>query len=266
LLQQASRTQEAQTESLKSRRTEQQTHWDNEKKKQQAELLRQREMLAAQAENLEQRHHRLDELREELERTHSTTLEARMAVEEIFAQISQAVGSEVAEQRVSAARNAISEHYRKLRDSLASEREELIEERKLIDEKRNELRDVRSDLSDWIAEREEKLRLRDAELREYEEASDDREQAWRNAQQRWQNERIEAEGIIRDLMKQIGDIHLPAIAATITPGESEPIARYRPVATDDGQIVPDQLEPIALTEREPAEQSDNDEEPRSEAA
>ena len=263
LLQDATKTQEAETASVRRRRNEDREQWDLEQKKQRVELQRQSELLAAQAENLEERHHRLDELRDELEHTHAATLEARIAVEEIFAQISQSISPEAAEERVAGARTAISEHYRKLRDSLADERGELNRERETIDGKMNELREVRSDLSDWIAEREEKLRLKDVQLTEYEDSSDEREQAWRNAQRRWQNERIEAEGIIRDLLKQISDIHLPAVAATIQPSENA-ITQYQTVV-DTGQIVPDELEPLAKADLDVVE-PDEGIEPSREAA
>ncbi len=263
LLQDATKTQEAETASVRRRRNEDREQWDLEQKKQRVELQRQSELLAAQAENLEERHHRLDELRDELEHTHAATLEARIAVEEIFAQISQSISPEAAEERVAGARTAISEHYRKLRDSLADERGELNRERETIDSKMNELREVRSELSDWIAEREEKLRLKDVQLTEYEDSSDEREQAWRNAQRRWQNERIEAEGIIRDLLKQISDIHLPAVAATIQPSENA-ITQYQTVV-DTGQIVPDELEPLAKADLDVVE-PDEGIEPSREAA
>lgn len=263
LLQEATRTQEAETSSVRRRRNEDREQWDLEQKKQRAELQRQSELLAAQAENLEERHHRLDELRDELERTHAATLEARIAVEEIFAQISQSISPEAAEERVAGARTAISEHYRKLRDSLADERSELTREREAIDGRLNELGEVRSDLSDWIAEREEKLRLKEVQLTQYEDSSEEREQAWRKAQARWQNERIEAEGIIRDLLKQISDIHLPAVAATIQPTENA-TTQYQTVV-DTGQIVPDELEPVDKTDLDVV-QPDDDLETTREAA
>ncbi|MCH8138511.1 MAG: hypothetical protein IH926_06105, partial [Proteobacteria bacterium] len=57
-------------------------NWDQERQAQSAELRRQQDMLELHAENLEGRRERLDRLRAELEETHNSTLEMRIAVEE----------------------------------------------------------------------------------------------------------------------------------------------------------------------------------------
>ena len=192
-----------------------------------------------------------------------------MAVEEVFAQIAGAVGPEMAEHRVGAARTAISDHYQRLRDSLTKEREELIEERRTIDARQNELRDVRAHLSEWIGTREEELRDREVSLREFEATSKQREQSWLQAQTRWQHERIEAEGIIRDLLKQISDLRLPAVAASIGVETTDPVETVESTATDineisEAPIVPTNLTPVSLEDhREDIADVEEQDEPES---
>lgn len=73
----------------------------------------------------------------------------------------------------------------------------------------------------WIAHQEDRLQTRGQQVEEAETTAAAREEQWLGAQRQWQSERIEAEGIIRDLLKQISDLHLPSIAASITPEMAE---------------------------------------------
>lgn len=210
LLREASGTQAAQAKAIKQRIDDERAAWVAEKRTQKSELDRLRQSLAAHVENLEERHRRLDSLRDELEGTHAATLEARIAVEQVFAQASQALGIDAAESRVAAARTAISNHYARLRESLASERRDVIGEREKLDQQLLEMQSARDEVMQFLAERDEAHRLREEELAQVEAGRDDRESHWREAQQRWQKERMEAEGIIRDLLRHISEMHRPA--------------------------------------------------------
>jgi len=181
--------------------------WDQEQQAQQAEIRRQQNMLALHAENLEARRERLDTLRAELEETHRGTLEMRMAVEEAWAQLSQTAGTDIAHQRVDEARNALSEHYRLLREAQSRQRSELLETQTRLQQQKDEFRAERQTFTEWTAERDEKLRLWEQRLGQDAAEIDVRDAAWRAARDRWMQEKVEAEHVIRDLLAQLTELN-----------------------------------------------------------
>ena len=177
--------------------------WDHERQSQKAEIQRQQDIMSLHAENLESRRTRLDQLRAELEETHRNTLEMRMALEEAWAQFCQATGDDAARVRVDVARQALTDHYRNLRESLELERSELDESKSTFAEQRSNFRQEQQTLTDWIAERDDRLREREAELSHESLAIEARELEWRAAHDKWQREKLEAESVIRDLLQQL---------------------------------------------------------------
>lgn len=197
--------------------------WDREYNAQQADLRRQQDMLALHANNLEGRRERLDKLRAELEETHRTTLEMRMAIEEAWAQMTQACGVEVAQQRLDQAQQQLSGHYRGLRDALIEQRRELDELRQAFQTQRDEFRAEQQTLSEWAASQERSQRDREASLQTQAEQLNVRESAWRSASQRWINEKIEAEAIIRDLLEQLTSLTEPTSPVSMWPRPTMPV-------------------------------------------
>ena len=197
--------------------------WDRERGGQLADLRRQQDMLSLHAQNLEGRRERLDSLRAELEETHRTTLERRMAIEEAWAQMTQACGAEVAQQRLDQAQQQLSGHYRGLRDALIEQRRELDEMRQVFQTQRDEVRAEQQTLSDWAATQERTLRAREGDLQTQAEQLNVRESAWRSASQRWINEKIEAEAVIRDLLQQLTSLTEPTSPVSMWPRPPMPV-------------------------------------------
>lgn len=197
--------------------------WDRERGSQLADLRRQQDMLALHANNLEGRRERLDSLRAELEETHRTTLEMRMAIEESWAQMTQACGAEVAQQRLDQAQQQLSGHYRGLRDALIEQRRELDEMRQVFQTQRDEVRAEQQTLSEWAASQERSLRARETDLQTQAEQLNVRESAWRSASQRWINEKIEAEAVIRDLLQQLTSLTEPTSPVSMWPRPQMPV-------------------------------------------
>lgn len=197
--------------------------WDRERSTQLADLRRQQDMLALHANNLEGRRERLDKLRAELEETHRTTLEMRMAIEEAWAQMTQACGVEVAEQRLAQAQQQLSGHYRGLREALIEQRRELDEMRQAFQTQRDEFRAEQQTLTEWAAAQERTLRERESELQTQAEQLNVRESAWRSASQRWINEKIEAEAVIRDLLEQLTSLTEPTSPVSMWPRPVMPV-------------------------------------------
>ena len=197
--------------------------WEHDRGGQLADLRRQQDMLALHANNLEGRRERLDKLRTELEETHRTTLEMRMAIEEAWAQMTQACGIDVAQQRLDQAQQQLSGHYRGLRDSLIEQRGELDEMRQTFQTQRDEFRTEQQTLSEWAATQERTLRDREADLQAEADQLHFRESAWRSASQRWINEKIEAEAVIRDLLEQLTSLTEPTSAVSMWPRPAMPV-------------------------------------------
>lgn len=197
--------------------------WERERGGQLADLRRQQDMLALHASNLEGRRERLDSLRAELEETHRTTLERRMAIEEAWAQMTQACGAEGAQQRLDQAQQQLSGHYRGLRDALIDQRRELDEMRHVFQTQRDEVRAEQQTLAEWAASQERSLRAREGDLQTQVEQLHVRESAWRSASQRWINEKIEAESVIRDLLQQLTSLTEPASPVSMWPRPMMPV-------------------------------------------
>lgn len=211
------------TEHDRERIAREREDWDRERGSQLADLRRQQDMLTLHAQNLEGRRERLDNLRAELEETHRTTLERRMAIEEAWAQLTQACGAEVAQQRLDQAQQQLSGHYRGLREALIEQRRELDEMRLVFQTQRDDVRSEQQTLSDWAATQERKLRTRESDLQTQAEQLNVRESAWRAASQRWINEKIEAEAVIRDLLEQLTSLTEPTSSVSIWPRPAMPV-------------------------------------------
>ncbi|HVW00859.1 MAG TPA: hypothetical protein VHB77_10980 [Planctomycetaceae bacterium] len=179
--------------------------WDREREVQSSELRRQQDLLSAHAESLETRRQRLDRLRTELEETHRQGLELRIAIEEASAGLIRQLGGPEAASRIELARSALAEQYRYAHESLAQQRAELEEARMQLHQQREQFRDERQTLADWMAQRDEQIRTGEYELQQREAAFSEREQAWLATRESWQHEKVQAEAIIRDLLRQLGD-------------------------------------------------------------
>lgn len=174
----------------------------------QAELGRQHQMLTAHAENLEARHQRLEELRVELEGTHRQLLEMRVAIEESTAQLAQALGEAGARERIDQSRRGISEFYQKSQESLLLQRREIEQLRAGLQQQREEFLKEREMMTDWVKERDDLLKLRETTLRKGEEDLSAREVTWQKLREFWQMEKLQAERVIRDLLRQLEEKYL----------------------------------------------------------
>lgn len=182
-----------------------QQDWETVRETQHAELERKNEILQLNAENLEARQARLDELRTELEETNCRTMEMRLAVEEACAQLAQAVGPDVARQRIESAQLALSQHYRHARETLVRHRQELEEFQRGVLEQRDQFRTEQQTLTEWIARRDEELQYRTENFKAEQANIQAREEAWQETRERWLQEKLEAEAVIQDLLRRLED-------------------------------------------------------------
>ena len=180
--------------------------WDQERQRQRTELHRQQELLIQQGEQLEGRRLRLERLRAEMEDTHRITLELRLAVEETWAQVAHASGSEEqARVQVEQARQALVLYYQQLHIALEDHRRELSEQQARFDEQRSDFHEERQTVLHWLNERDERLRAEEARQLVAATELTHRDAAWREARDHWLAEKLEAERVIRNLVNQLAD-------------------------------------------------------------
>lgn len=184
-----------------------QSAWQAERQAQQSELLKQQELYSSHAESLESRRIRLEKLRSELEDTHRSTLEMRLAVEEAWVELTQTAGQEVARQRVEQVRNSLVGYYRQLHEGLVEQRREHLEVQAKFERLRAEFHDERQKLMEWISTRDQELRVGEERLRLAAADAATRDSAWQSARDRWMHEKAEAEQVIRKLLGELGNQH-----------------------------------------------------------
>lgn len=184
--------------------------WSSERQIQLAELRRQQELMTSLSENLESRRIRLDRLRAELEDTHRSTLEMRLAVEETWVDLTQAIGPDESRHRVEQVRNTLVGYYRQLHEGLVEQRREHLEAQTKFERLRTEFLDERKKLMDWIAARDSELQIGEERLKIASNDSSARDAAWQAARNRWLMEKAEAEQVIRKLLGELGDKHRDA--------------------------------------------------------
>ena len=191
--------------------------WEHERQIQQAELRRQQDLLTSHSENLESRRIRLDKLRAELEDTHRSTLEMRLAVEETWVDLTQSLGQDEARLRVEQVRHALVGYYSQLHEGLVDQRREHLDAQSKFERLRTEFLDERQKLMDWIASRDNELRVAEERLRIATADSTTRDSAWQAARDRWLLEKTEAEQVIRKLLIELGNQHRESPATAGTP-------------------------------------------------
>jgi len=181
--------------------------WEHERQIQQAELRRQQDLLTSHSENLESRRIRLDKLRAELEDTHRSTLEMRLAVEETWVDLTQSVGQDEARQRVEQVRHALVGYYSQLHEGLVEQRREHLDAQSKFERLRTEFLDERQKLMEWISTRDNELQVAEERLRIASAESTTRDSTWQAARDRWLLEKAEAEQVIRRLLIELGNQH-----------------------------------------------------------
>lgn len=185
-----------------------QSQWKQDADRQRLELTRQQDALTKHSDNIEGRRQRLEKLRLELEETHRSNLELRLAVEEAWAQIAQALGSdEEARLRVEQARQGLTLYYQELHAGLLAQRRDLIDLEHRVQHERSEFHTERQTLVQWLHERDTTLQAREADIAEQLQQTLHEQSTWRTLQQRWMTERLEAESVIRRLLCELGERH-----------------------------------------------------------
>lgn len=180
-------------------------------------LKQQAEQRSLEMEKLEARRQRFEMMRGEMESSNRLTLEARLAMEEAWAELLPTVDPETIRRRIEAGRAAIAEHYRRIRDELEVERQQLKLERLQFQDHARRLQDqIRTEREQQptaLAIREEQVRLAEQRLKAETNEWEKREGRWYASRAKWLEEKCEAEQIIRGLLDQVNVLPFPTAKA-----------------------------------------------------
>jgi hypothetical protein len=178
--------------------------WVELRQEREAELERRETAVAAESDRLDKRRERLEGLRTELEETHRATLEMRMAIEEVWAQFSEAAGGETAKRRLAETQRRLQDDTQQARDTVERERKELALLQSAIQAQRHELAKESQEAAVAAKERREEFDRRSRAIAENAGSMRTREEQVHALREQWITEKIEVERIIRGLLVQLG--------------------------------------------------------------
>lgn len=182
--------------------------WKKKREEQREEVSSLREHLRSESQSLQERKQRIETLREELEGSHRESLELRLAVEESLAQFREEqgeIGDQESATRLESARAAVVDHYRQMRETLVTQRADLEDAQKQLAAQVAQQQKIYSEHGERLGDREQVIREKEEELRRQVAEIPDGESQWQEMQVRWTAEKQQAELIIRDLLKQLGE-------------------------------------------------------------
>ena len=185
--------------------------WNQEKESREKELQRRMELLEVKNDNLALRRRQLEELREDIERTHQSTLETRLAIEETHVRISRELPDEEARAAIESARSSMHEQHLKMSETLTKRRHELAGQVQRLQQQQQELAQQKKTIAATFSQREQELQQQLSTLSANERTIDDVNAQWQTARDKWKQERLEAETIIRGLLEQLTDRELADI-------------------------------------------------------
>ena len=132
------------------------------------ELSARRQTLERRAEQLDARRIALDQQLEEVRRLHREGLEARLAGEELWVQLSATASSATLTRSLSRTRAQLTDQYRLANAELAARKQELEELSARLEQRFSQVHAERSDVQQWVARRQEELERQAAQLVEQE--------------------------------------------------------------------------------------------------
>ena len=182
--------------------------WQKKREEQRAEVSGLREHLKSESRALEERKQRIETLRKELEGSHRESLELRLAAEESLARLREEqgeIGDEEAAARLAVAGEAVAEHYRQMRETLVTQRADLEDAQKQLAAQVVQQQKIYAEHGERLVEQEQAVRAKEDELRRQSAEIPEGESHWLQIQTRWAAEKQQAELIIRDLLKQLGE-------------------------------------------------------------
>ncbi len=168
-----------------------------------ADAEKKRQSLDAQAEKLQTRRTALDELRTDLTRMHRETLEMRLVVEELWAQMAGAVPPAALTMALGQTRTRLAQQNRALQEQSDQEKQHVEAMAARISQQHDKLAVQRRDLQAWLQSQQAELHEQARRLTDREQLLE-REETERLSESRaWQQERTRHQAELRKLLDQL---------------------------------------------------------------
>jgi len=162
-----------------------------ERRREMDDLEQKRLALRRRSEQVDRSRVALQQMREDLRRTHRETLEIRLASEELWVQLSETAPAAVANRLLEQLRAKLADQYRLAGAELAEQKEGLLSLRADLAELHRKVVCERQDFQQWAARRQAETERKTAELAAQEEQLDRRDADLLSRSLQWQRERIE---------------------------------------------------------------------------
>ncbi|MCH8045927.1 MAG: hypothetical protein IID44_19615 [Planctomycetes bacterium] len=187
-------------EQIAQRRAELEAQWEEK-----------RDGLDRRAEALQAREKALDRLRHEITDTHRDTLEMRVAIEEIWSQLSATMKPAALTQSLAGARSRLSDYYRLANNEMAERKEQLQQISHDLAQQHKQLAAGKIEMQQWVARRQEEIEVQAARLVGREQELDRQESDCEQLRRTWQQERLVLQHQLRARLAELRRAE-PAVA------------------------------------------------------
>jgi len=174
-----------------------------EQRRAQSELDRKRRELAGRSQQVDRCHAALAQLREEVGQMHRSTLEIRLAAEELWAQLAGAAPPAVLTRSLGEIRRQLAEDYRAAGNALAEQKQQLIALGVDLRRQHQHLADEKQRLEQWLAGQEREIDGRAARLVAREQQLDAQQTDFRHHAHQWEMDRLAYQQEIHQLREEL---------------------------------------------------------------
>jgi hypothetical protein len=178
--------------------------WDEERARQEAALARRHETLGERSRQLDARAESLEQLRTDLAAAQRETLEIRVAVQELWLQLSGRIPAAAAMQSLAEARAKLSAHYRDAGGAFVETERRLRQSAGQLAEQLAQVKEQRRQFQAWADERQAAIERQAARLVAREQELEAQDQRHREQERSWSEQRLAYRREIRRLHGQLG--------------------------------------------------------------
>ncbi len=184
----------------------------DDRRRNQAEQMMERESLAKRSQHLQLRTAALEQTRGELMRQQRETLEMRLASEELWAQLAGAAPPATITQKLAQLRTQLADHFRLQSEELAQQRCNIESLTTKVAQQHERTATERRELQQWLVGQQREIESQAARLVAREQELEQEERTLRQSQIKWQFDRREMEREIRRLQAEIRSLEAAAAA------------------------------------------------------
>lgn len=180
---------------LEGQARQERRHLADEQRRWHAEAEKEKQLLARQREEFDARYSAMDRMREDVMRVQRETLEYRLAIEELWGQLSGVIAPETLTRSLGRIRARLTDHYRLYETELSEKKRELEELADRLAGEHSRIRQYKQRLHEWANrqqeitdERAERLVRREQELERQDAEHQELLLNWQNERQGYQDE------------------------------------------------------------------------------